>query len=193
MLYNDTGRKSKLTENQKKLIEDNLPYIFWYFNRHNIFDEDKQQDLLYSLCRFIHLYDASRGNITTFINAVFNSRRISLFEHEEKTYQENLNKVLLRWTDVIIDDHDPLTLADVIGNRECGFDDVETNDVINRLLEKLKKHPKVNEDDLKIFIAYLTTGNMSEVAKMYEVSRQRISDRIKKVRNLIKSKGWLYS
>lgn len=192
MLYNKTNH-SKLTENQKKLIEDNLSYIFWYFGRHNIKDEDKQQDLLYSLCKYIHLYDPTRGSITTFINAVFNSRRITLYEHEEKTYQENLNKVLLRWSDTILDGHDPLTLADVIGNRDYGFDEFENTDLCNRLIEKLKQCSSITKNDFKIFIAYLTTGNMTEVSKMYGLSRQRVSAQVIKVRNLIKSKNWLYT
>ena len=192
MLYNKTNH-SKLTENQKKLIEDNLSYVFWYFGRHNIKDEDRQQDLLYSLCKCIHLYDPSRGSITTFINAVFSSRRIALYEHEEKTYQENLNKVLLRWSDTVLDGNDPLTLAEIVGNRDYGFDEFESTDLCNRIIEKLKQCPNVTKNDFKVFIAYLTTGNMTEVGKMYGLSRQRVSAQVIKVRNLIKSKNWLYA
>ena len=190
MLYNKLGKYSKLTENQKKLIEDNLPYVMWYFRRHNVWDEDDQQDLLYALCRFIHLYDPSRGNITTFINAVFKSRRISVIEHE-KTQQEALNRIWLRWGDVLIDDHDPLLLEDTVGNNDYGFDEFESTDLYKRLIEKLKNYPKVTPNDFKIFLAFLETNNMTEVSKMYGISRQRVSQIVIKIRNLIKSKGWL--
>ena len=46
-----------LTEEQKKLIEDNMDFVYWWFHKNEIYDEDPQQDYWYAICKHIHLFD----------------------------------------------------------------------------------------------------------------------------------------
>lgn len=181
-----------LTEEQKKLIEDNFAYCLFYFSQHNIVDEDKRQKMLYSLCRCIHLYDPNRGTITTFINTVFKSRMIALY-NEDKQRKKIFDKLCISLNDSVLSDDEgqPLTWEEIIGNYDATFEDIEYNDFNKYLMRKLEKNKKIKKFDFLLFRAYLETGNQTEVAKMYGISRQAVNEHIMKVRNVIKSKGWL--
>ena len=184
--------KKVLTDNQRKLIEDNLDYAFYYFNMHNITSEDKRQELLYALCRNIHLYDPSRGTITTFMTTVFESKNYNMYRCE-KRLKRILNSLCISLNDVVlpgVDGSENLTVEDIIGNPEIGFDEFETTDLYNYIIKKLSKTKYITPKHVQIFIAYLNTLNQSEVARMYGVSRQTVNTTIQKVRNIIKLKGW---
>jgi len=186
-------KREKLTDEQRKLIEDNLEDIKTWFYCHNVFDEDQKQDMLYNLCAQIHLYDSSKGTFSTFIDIVNSSRKIKLYYHDNAIFR-TLNNIALRLDDVIYTDSNGVnyTIADTIGDYDVNLDKFEETDLCKYVMNKLKHCEQINKEDLKVFIAYVNTGNYGEVAKLFGVSRQRIQQRVVKVRNVIKSKGWMY-
>ena len=185
-------KRNPLTEEQKKLIEDNLGYIISWFNKFHIYNEDHQQDYLYAVCKYINLYDPSRGAITTFLNAVLISRRSTISRHETNL-TESLNKLALRLNDILYeeDDYDPITVADAIMDSYDGFSEFETNEVYKDFLNRLEKEKSITPHQLKVFLTYLQVNNIAEVCRIYNCSRQNIDEIINKVRNKIKKKKLL--
>jgi len=184
-------KRSPLTEEQKKLIEDNLGFIYYWFSLHHVYNEDHQQDLLYYLCSYIHLYDESKGAITTFINAVFVSKKRKIMA-EEIAKKTLFDKFAVRFEDVayIGDDGKDITWGEIISYTEDGFSNFEKTEMYNFYINKLKSSSSITPNQLKLFLAYINTGNMKEVARMYDISIQAVSEAIGIVKTKIKREKW---
>ena len=167
--------KNKLTEEQKRLIENNLDFCYYWMNLHNIKDEDVQQSLLASVCSFIHLYDPNRGTITTFLSTVLNGA-ISKLIRKENTQSRIGDKYSVNIEDVISESNDDtLTWGDIIEYKETGFEQFEAEDYCNDLIKYVKKITKMNPKKIDMLIDYINIGNMAEVAKMYGCTHQNVS------------------
>lgn len=185
-----------LTGEQKKLIEDNLPFMYWWFDRHHIYNEDTQQDLLYNLCALIHLYDPKRGAITTFID-ILNKSKIN------KLWKKDVRKQVFEKFTVGLDDYvfpnisesfeSSYTWQETIGDIDNNLDGYEEKDFANYLLTKIHESKRITKREQDILNAYLDIGNMAAVARMFNVSRQYISRVIVKVRKEIMINNWLYN
>lgn len=175
----------KLTESQKKLIEDNLPFCYFYFQQHQIYSEDRQQALLESLCYNIHLYDSSRGTITTFITQVFQSKFSNLRRSEQTDKRKANNNAKLLSTPIYrneVDDSE-MTLEDTLIAIEDGIDKVENQMLIDNVFKNLSLDKTISERDVKLFLTYLDTQNYTFVGKLFGISTQRVNeivDNIKK-------------
>lgn len=181
-------RRSPLTEEQKKLIEDNLDFCYFWMNQHNIISEDRQQSLLTAVCSFIHLYDPKRGAITTFLAAVMGSRNSNLTKQEYSQCRV-VNKHSVSINEVISEsDEDELTWEDILGYTEHGFEKFETDDYYKNVLDYVERVANINPNNFKILVAYMNTGNMTEVARMYGCTQQYVSRICREVK--LKIKRW---
>lgn len=186
--------RSPLTKEQKELIEKNLNLCYYWFNRHGVKSEDAQQSLLCNLCSYIHLYDPERGAFGTFIEAVFRSKLSALWRYENRK-KRAADKINVSLQDVAFASNshgfiDAYTYEDILGDIEHGFDIFEWNDAYKDLMKRLNES-NISKHDFEIFLSYLTTGNQTQVARMNNISRQRVSQIVLKVRDVIKKRGWL--
>lgn len=186
----------RLTGEQKKLIEDNLPFMYWWFDRHNIYNEDTQQDLLYNLCALIHLYDPERGAITTFIDMLNKSKIGKLWKKD--VHNQVFEKFLVGLDDYAFSNLSEsfefsYTWQETVGDIDNSFDMYEERDFANYLLTKIHESKRITKKEQDILNAYLDIGNMAAVARMFKVSRQYIFKVIVKVRKEIMINNWLYN
>lgn len=178
---------SKLTDEQKKLIEDNLPFMYWWFEKHHVYDEDTIQDLLYNFCALIHLYDPKRGAITTFIDTLNRSKICKLWKKDFR--KQTIEKFMVGLTDSYDPSH---TWQEVIGDVDCNLVKYEEENFADYLFSRIKTSGKVKKKDLNILNTYLDTGNMAAAGRLLGVTRQQVSKTIIKIRKEIINSGWLY-
>lgn len=180
----------KLTDDQRKLIEDNMDVIYWFFDKLGIYNEDWKQDCFYAICRYIHLYDPTRGSIATFLRAIIISRRNTVYKRE-RTIKENLNAYALRFEESAYEDDegDTLTWGDIIGNVDEGFNKLEDRDLYNRFMDDLCKSTNITKSQFKNFVAYINLGNFEEVGRLYGTSRQAVQQSVDRVREKLRRKN----
>lgn len=181
-------QREKLTDEQQKLIVDVLPFVYWMFNKLHIYNEDTQQNCLYAICKYIHLYDPSKGSITTFVGAIIKSRKLSVIA-QDKTYKAACEKMNVNLEDVVFNyEGDPVTWADLIGNTDERLAFIENKDFYDRFMIKLYESNEITEKEFCYFVSYLNVGNQREVARMYGCSVQNINSALRRVR--MKAKNW---
>lgn len=181
-------RRSPLTEEQKKLIEDNLDFCYYWMNLHGIKNEDRQQSLLTAICSYIHLYDPEKGAITTFMSSVMSSRNKSLNQREYSNCRV-IDKYSVSINDEVSNlDENCLTWEDILVYSEEGFEKFETDDYYKNVINYVERVAKISPKNLKILIAYMNTGNMKEVARMYGCTHQNVSRICREVK--LKLKRW---
>lgn len=66
-----------LTDDQKKLVEDNHNLIYWYCNKNNLPVEDYYDMLAIELCKAVQTYDPTKSKISTYIYQYFWHRHVS--------------------------------------------------------------------------------------------------------------------
>ena len=180
----------KLTDEQAKLIEDNMDFIRWCFKRFNVNNEDWQQDCLYGICKFIHLYDPERGSIASFLREVILSRICTIYKRDN-TKKENLNTYAVRFEDTAYEDSDgdTLTYYDVVGSEDESFDKIGDRDLYYKFLEDLCNDKRITKKQFNNFVAYINLGDYEQVGKLYGYSRQAAYDAAERVRKKIKHKN----
>jgi len=176
-----------LTEQQKKLIEDNLDFVYWWFNQLGIYDEDRRQDYLYAICKHIHLFDPSRGTIAAFFRAILSSKRLSIYT-ADKTINKTMERLNISLSDIAVkfDGGEVLTWEEILGRTDVNISEFEDNDFFNKFVEDIKKKDGITKHQLDIFLTYLNMGNQTEVAKIFGTTRSNISEAINRVRATLK-------
>lgn len=183
---------NRLTEEQKKLIEDNLPFMYWWFNTHHIYNEDTQQDLLFNLCALIHLYDPERASITTFIDMINKSKIGKLWKHDVKNQMIEKFVAGLDENAYSNNEDSSYTWQELVGDIDSAIDKFEEKDLCKYLLGKLKESKRIKQKDYDLFVAYINIGNQAAVARMFKVTQYQITKTIIKIRKEIIANGWLY-
>ena len=185
-------KRNQLTKEQQDLIENNMGLYFHWFNKHNIFDEDIQQSLLLSLCDFIHLYDPKKGKYGTFVGVVFFSK-LSLIYRRGNTKMREKDKTNISLQDPIknkFETSDATTYEDIIEYSEKGFDEIDNKDMIENALKNLSRL-RISDHDIEVFMSYANTGSQITTGKIFNISRQRVSQIIIKVRKAMKERGYI--
>lgn len=89
--------KHHLTDEQRKLAEDNLPLVWWFIQRRLTFRglikaneiDDVAGYLMFYLCRAAECYDSSRCQFSTYaVSALW--RAFSLYRKDRDKYQSNV-------------------------------------------------------------------------------------------------------
>lgn len=162
----------KLTEEQLKLVEDNLPFVTYvakkYFSK-NDFDKNKDimQEGIYAMMKAIPNYNPEKGKITTYMWPTIDGhlKRYALYQdrlipipHQKHLKQETMDKAEKVKNIFSLDleyknnnsDREPYTLMNVIPDKKT--EDME-NKIVNKLvlIEGIKTQLNWRE---KIIIIY---------------------------------------
>lgn len=183
--------RKPLTEEQKKLVVDNLDFVYWWFHRHHVYDEDRQQNYLYAICRYIHLYDSSKGTITTFLGAILQSRLLTSFK-QDQTLRETSERMNVRLNDTVYsgEDGEDVTWEDILGYTDVQLDKIESDNVYSKFLESLEKDKDITKNEYDVLIKYLNVGNQKEVARMNGVRVQAINNALLNIRRKLCKKDY---
>ncbi len=178
--------ENKLTEKQRKLITDNHNLIYRYMHDKNI-DEEYYGEFAEKLCRNIHLYDANRGKISTFIYLVCDAQRKNILKHKYSAcrYIPKEKQVFL---DAVVsaggDRGHSQSMQDILGFDDDGYNNVDEEDIIAKIRTELKlRYPDDTITDG--VLNYILKGyNHREVGDIYGLSRQAINVRVQKIRKI---------
>ena len=66
-----------LTEEQKRMVEENHNLIYWYCHKYNLDIEEYYGLFAIELCRAVQLYDPTKSKITTYIIKAFWNKHVN--------------------------------------------------------------------------------------------------------------------
>lgn len=165
----------QLTEEQQKLVTDNLPFLWFYFKKnvkpkfkhlgYNVLDE-LMAEMQFYFCFAAEKYDPDKGK--------FSSYSVFYLRTAVKLYFTNITKLSKRNVSVVsfIDDVNVSTKK----SQTVVWDDlIDLFDKVN-----IKKQ---TQDVLKLHYHYGMT--MQNIAKKYKISKNAISKKIKRAINML--------
>lgn len=175
---------NKLTDEQRKLIEDNHNIIYSYMHTNHI-DMDYYGAFAEKLCNAIHYYDPTKSQLITFVYNVFDNywRNILKYKYSQCRYIPASKRIFMDST-IDYTNGDTTSVEELIGEEDMEYTRVEDADLINKIRQKLKiRYPQDTITDS--VIEYILKGyNCREVGDIYGVSRQAINARVQKIKKI---------
>ena len=166
----------KLTEEQKKLVEENHSLIYWFAKKYHIPIEDYYDVLAQGLCMAAYHYDPSKCSFSTYAYLCMNTEM-----HVE--YRKTLRKSEIPQGNIFHYEN-AWQLSDLIPTNEK-----TENKVIDKIsYENLTSllNDILNDKDKEV-LSYILNGlTMREIAKIEGTSHQAIHNRMKKIREKVK-------
>ena len=166
----------KLTEEQKKLVEENHSLIYWFAKKYHIPIEDYYDVLAQGLCMAAYHYDPSKCSFSTYAYLCMNTEM-----HVE--YRKTLRKSEIPQGNIFHYEN-AWQLSDLIPTNEK-----TENKVIDKIsYENLTSllSDILNDKDKEV-LSYILNGlTMREIAKIEGTSHQAIHNRMKKIREKVK-------
>lgn len=174
----------KLTEEQKRLIEDNHNLIYQYMIDRNI-DMEYYGHFAEKLCRAISRYDANKSQFSTFVYWIFDNywKNIKKLEYSSSRYIPLSQRVCIDAE--MRDGSGQITnISEIVGKCDEEFIMIEDNDIVNEIRKGIKQYYP-NDTITSSVIDYIIKGyNCREVGDIYGVSRQSINARVQKIRKV---------
>ena len=170
-----------LNSAQQRIVTENHNLIYSLANQKSINLDEYYDVLAIGLCKAAVIYDETKGKFSTLAyTAMYN-------EYKQELRKNSASKMIpqdkLLSIDVRIQsetDESSVSFADLIPDQNvCVEDEVFNNLMCQSLDHRLK-------DDEKQILSMLADGmNQSDIADKLNVSRQWISVKIKRIRNLL--------
>lgn len=166
----------KLTEDQKKLVEENHSLIYWFAKKYHIAVEDYYDVLAQGLCMAAYHYNPSKCSFSTYAYLCMNTEM-----HVE--YRKTLRKSEIPQGNIFHYEN-AWQLSDLIPTYEKTEDKVIDKISYENLISLL--NDILNDKDKEI-LSYIINGlTMREVAKIEGTSHQAVHNRLKKIREKVK-------
>lgn len=166
----------KLTEEQKKLVEENHSLIYWFAKKYHVPIEEYYDVLAQGLCMAAYHYDPSKCSFSTYAYLCMNTEM-----HVE--YRKTLRKSEIPQGNIFHYEN-AWQLSDLIPTNEK-----TENKVIDKIsYENLTSllNDILNDKDKEV-LSYILNGlTMREIAKIEGTSHQAIHNRMKKIREKVK-------
>ena len=166
----------KLTEEQKKLVEENHNLIYWFAKKYHVPIEEYYDVLAQGLCMAAYHYDPSKCSFSTYAYLCMNTEM-----HVE--YRKTLRKSEIPQGNIFHYEN-AWQLSDLIPTNEK-----TENKVIDKInYENLTSllNDILNDKDKEV-LSYILNGlTMREIAKIEGTSHQAIHNRMKKIRDKVK-------
>ena len=166
----------KLTEEQKKLVEDNHSLIYWFAKKYHVPIEDYYDVLAQGLCMAAYHYDPSKCSFSTYAYLCMNTEM-----HVE--YRKTLRKSEIPQGNIFHYEN-AWQLSDLIPTNEKTENKVIDKISYENLISLL--NDILNDKDKEV-LSYILNGlTMREIAKIEGTSHQAIHNRMKKIRDKVK-------
>ena len=166
----------KLTEEQKKLVEENHNLIYWFAKKYHVPIEEYYDVLAQGLCMAAYHYDPSKCSFSTYAYLCMNTEM-----HVE--YRKTLRKSEIPQGNIFHYEN-AWQLSDLIPTNEK-----TENKVIDKIsYENLTSllNDILNDKDKEVLSHILNGLTMREIAKIEGTSHQAIHNRMKKIREKVK-------
>ena len=166
----------KLTEEQKKLVEENHNLIYWFAKKYHVPIEEYYDVLAQGLCMAAYHYDPSKCSFSTYAYLCMNTEM-----HVE--YRKTLRKSEIPQGNIFHYEN-AWQLSDLIPTNEKTENKVIDRISYENLISLL--NDILNDKDKEV-IGYILNGlTMREIAKIEGTSHQAIHNRMKKIRDKVK-------
>ena len=166
----------KLTEEQKKLVEENHNLIYWFAKKYHVPIEEYYDVLAQGLCMAAYHYDPSKCSFSTYAYLCMNTEM-----HVE--YRKTLRKSEIPQGNIFHYEN-AWQLSDLIPTNEKTENKVIDRISYENLISLLND---ISNDKDKEVLNYILNGlTMREIAKIEGTSHQAIHNRMKKIREKVK-------
>lgn len=166
----------KLTEEQKKLVEENHGLIYWFAKKYHVPIEEYYDVLAQGLCMAAYHYDPSKCSFSTYAYLCMNTEM-----HVE--YRKTLRKSEIPQGNIFHYEN-AWQLSDLIPTNEKTENKVIDRISYENLISLL--NDILNDKDKEV-LSYILNGlTMREIAKIEGTSHQAIHNRMKKIREKVK-------
>ena len=166
----------KLTEEQKKLVEENHNLIYWFAKKYHVPIEEYYDVLAQGLCMAAYHYDPSKCSFSTYAYLCMNTEM-----HVE--YRKTLRKSEIPQGNIFHYEN-AWQLSDLIPTNEKTENKVIDRISYENLISLL--NDILNDKDKEVLTHILNGLTMREIAKIEGTSHQAIHNRMKKIREKVK-------
>ena len=166
----------KLTEEQKKLVEENHSLIYWFAKKYHIPIEDYYDVLAQGLCMAAYHYDPSKCSFSTYAYLCMNTEM-----HVE--YRKTLRKSEIPRGNIFHYEN-TWELSELIPEYQKTENKVIDKISYENLISLL--NDILNDKDKEVITHILNGLTMREIAKIEGTSHQAIHNRMKKIRDKVK-------
>ena len=166
----------KLTEEQKKLVEENHNLIYWFAKKYHVPIEEYYDVLAQGLCMAAYHYDPSKCSFSTYAYLCMNTEM-----HVE--YRKTLRKSEIPQGNIFHYEN-AWQLSDLIPTNEKTENKVIDRISYENLISLL--NDILNDKDKEVLNYILNALTMREIAKIEGTSHQAIHNRMKKIRDKVK-------
>lgn len=174
--------KLNLTDEQRKLVEDNHNLIYFYMNFKKVDPDESYHDLAMGLCKAARTYNPKKGAFSTYA--------MKCMENDLLTTKIRSNCKKRIPQDKIVHYENTWDIVDLYPKSERIEHKVIDNIIYNEKVDLICKQIN-NKKDKEVLMLLLKGYNMSDIAKIKNVSKQSIHVRIKRIRNIIRDKHLL--
>lgn len=170
----------KLTEEQRKLVEENHNLIYGFLRKYKL-DIDEYYDIAaFGLCKAAIKYDSSRGIFSSFAYECIKSEIYHQWSYDTRerripssliySYNTSYDKESQEWRN--------FGLIDMMWN----INSRDTADIVIEEEKNLKFLSLLKEDE-QLIVKYLVSGFLhGEIADRINVSRQAVSQKVRYIR-----------
>lgn len=160
--------KYKLTEEQKKLVEDNHNLIYSFMNKEHLFIDEYYDICAIGLCKAAYYYNAEFSNFSTFAYKVMNNE---VKQHFRKMFKEAaIPEDKIMYYNSLIDDSEKYSFLYFIPDKSASTEAECLSKIY--LDEYIKKIP---ERDRKILLLCYLGYTQMEVSKIIGISQSQVS------------------
>jgi hypothetical protein len=193
-----------LTDEKRKLIEDNIGLVYRYLSTHGIDDEDTRADYICEFCKIIDRceYDESLGKLSTFVwKSLDNFSLCRLRKNTTIKRTLDMCKNLPSFDDNIIkkpSNEGVMSLSEIVPNRYDYFGEIELEDFIEQVAEKIEQKTHTTDSTQNYIFQDIVNAyrynngflNGAELAEKYGISRQAVCSQLRKIRKVAKGVMW---
>lgn len=179
------SKRCMMTDEQRAMAEKNMPFVYWYMNKHNLAFDVWEDVLLEQLCRSVMKFEEERGlSLLTFLTKCFENR--ILMEYRKETKKSRVPEHLIKsGYEVLVDDKHghKLTLFDMIEDRRKRFDeDMCTEDAFRQYMESIDDRSRT------IILMRMQGANQNDIAENLGVTQSYVSRLEKNVLRRLKER-----
>lgn len=170
-----------MTFEQQNIVSENHNLIYSLANKKKINLDECYDVLAIGLCKAAIAFDSTKGKFSTLAYTVMLNEYNKELRKQQNKRVIPQDKLLSYDIPISLNDMDnqPVTFADVIPDENAQTE----QEVIDKITHQSLLN-KVKPDEQRIFSLLMDGKNQSDIAKEIGVSRQRISAKIKRIRNL---------
>ena len=163
-----------MTEEQKKLVEDNHNLIYFTIHKYNLDIEEYYDIFALALCRAAINYDPNKG--TTFSTYAVSAMKGDFLHNIRKSKAKRRSGTCVSINEEIYNDgnNDLITLEDTLSNRLDAFDESILLD-FTKLSDRLRRI---------LWLSY-SGYTQNEIADIFGVSQAQINRDLKKAKKLL--------